>query len=80
MVSEASEREEVNRRERLGRLERAGFVLHHVAVELRNVRERYPSRDELANRLYALEEEARTLAGLIAMEWRDLEHPGEGLR
>ncbi len=55
------------------RLERAGFTVHRTAAELRDVRERFPARDEIAQRLQALEEEARTLAGLIVMELRDRE-------
>jgi hypothetical protein len=55
------------------RLERAGFTANRTAQELREVRERFPIRDELARRLHAFEEEARTLAGLIAMELRDRE-------
>lgn len=55
------------------RLERAGFTVHRTAEELREVRERFPSRDDLARRLQALEEEARTVAGLIVMELRDRE-------
>lgn len=55
------------------RLERAGFAAHRAATELREVRERFPARDELSRRLQALEEEARTVAGLVAMELRQLE-------
>lgn len=55
------------------RLERAGFAVHRTAEELRQLRERFPSRDELARRLQALEEEARTVAGLVVEELRQLE-------
>ncbi len=58
---------------RTERLERAGFAVHRTAHDLREVRERFPARDELARRLEALEEEARTLAGMVAMELRELE-------
>ena len=58
---------------RTERLERAGFAVHRTAQDLREVRERFPARDELALRLQALEEEARTLAGLVAMELAELE-------
>lgn len=58
------------------RLERAGFTVHRTAAELREVRERFPARDDFARRLLALEEEARTLAGLIVMELRDREGLG----
>jgi hypothetical protein len=55
------------------RPERAGFAAHRVAQDLRDVRERFPARDDLAARLRALEEEARTVAGLIATELHDIE-------
>jgi uncharacterized protein YigA (DUF484 family) len=67
------ERVSVKLEENVQRLERAGFVAHRTAVELREVRERFPVRDDLAHRLQALEEEARTIAGLVAMEIRQLE-------
>jgi len=59
--------------EHVERLERAGFALHRLAVELREVRQRFPMRDDLSARLVAAEEEARTLAGEIAMRLRDLD-------
>jgi hypothetical protein len=65
-------------REQVRRLERAGFAVHRTAQDLREVRERFPARDELALRLQALEEEARTLAGMVAMELRELEVYGGG--
>jgi hypothetical protein len=55
------------------RLQRAGFVLHQAAEGLRDVRVVFPAQDDLARRLRALEEEARTIAGEIAMELLELE-------
>jgi hypothetical protein len=44
------------------RLERVGFAVHRTALELEDVRQRYPARDRLATRLHAIEQEARALA------------------
>lgn len=63
--------------DRTQRLERVGFAVHRTAVELREVRERFPARDDLARRLAALEEEARTVAGLVAMELQALEEAAD---
>ena len=60
------------RQQRTHRLERAGFAVYRAAVDLREVRERYPGADELARRLQAIEEEARTVAAQIARELRTL--------
>lgn len=55
------------------RLERVGFVLHTTAEGLREVRERWPAQDQLALRLYALEQEARGITGEVLMELREAE-------
>jgi predicted nucleic acid-binding OB-fold protein len=60
------------------RLEQAGVTVHRAAWELREVRERWPAHDELARRLQAVEEEARTLAGQIVMELHELEESKYG--
>lgn len=63
----------MTKREDVARLEAAGFALHRLATALREVRKRFPVRDELSARLDATEEQARTLAGEIAMQLRDLD-------
>ena len=55
------------------RITSLGFVAHRTAEELRAVLDRFPDRDRLATRIEALEHEARTLAGEIAMELHDAE-------
>lgn len=61
------------KREHVARLEASGFALHSLATALREVRRRFPQRDDLSPRLYAAEEEARILSGEIAMRLRDLD-------
>lgn len=62
------------------RLERAGFAAWRAAEELREVRERWPASDadRLAALLRELEENARTLAGEVAMRLRDAAEAGHG--
>ncbi len=59
--------------EAVERLERAGQALHTVAALLAEVRRRHTVRDDLTPRLDAIEEEARTLSGEMAMRLRDLD-------
>lgn len=59
--------------EDVARLERAGFAAWRAAEELREVRVRFPApeADRLARLVRALEEDARTLAGEVAMRLRE---------
>jgi hypothetical protein len=59
--------------EAVARLERVGFVLHTAGAALQEARARFPVKDDLSPRLAAIEEEARILAGEIAMRLRDLD-------
>lgn len=55
-------------------MELVGFAAHRLATELREVRERLPlPPGGIGDRIRALEEDARTLAGQAAMELRQLD-------
>ncbi len=63
----------MTKNEHVERLALAGQALHRAAEQLRETRLRFPARDDLSPRLDAAEEEARMLAGEIAMRLRDLD-------
>ncbi len=63
----------ISKRDGVERLERASQALHGLAVLLAEVRQRYAIKDDLSPRLDAIEDEARTLAGEVAMRLRDLD-------